>query len=35
MLGSVGAYPEVFSTPCGRSARGGDFKFFFPNWVAL
>lgn len=34
-LGVVGAYPEVLSTPCGRSACGGlgDLKFFFPNWA--
>ena len=32
MLGSVGVYPEVWCTPCGRSARGGDLTFFFPGW---
>ncbi len=32
MLGSVGVYPEVWSTPCGRSARGGDLTFSFPCW---
>lgn len=35
VLGSVGVYPEVLTTPCGRSDCGGDgeFKFFFPQWA--
>ena len=32
LLGTAGRYPEVWSTPCGRKARGGDLEFFFPPW---
>ena len=32
MLGSVGTYPEVWCTPCGRNGGGGDLTFFFPYW---
>ena len=30
-----GGYPEVLTTPCGRSACGGEgeLKFFFPHWA--
>ena len=26
------AIPEVWCTPCGRSASGGDLRYFFPCW---
>jgi putative heme degradation protein len=32
VLGKIGGYPEVWCTPCGRSASGGNLKFFFPCW---
>ena len=37
VLGRVGVYPEVLTTPCGQSAGGGDgdFKFFFPQWARV
>ena len=30
--GSVCTYPEVWCTPCGRNASGGDLQFFLPCW---
>jgi hypothetical protein len=35
-LASAGVYPEVLTTPCGRSAQGGGdsaLEFFFPAWA--
>lgn len=32
VLGSIGGYPEVWCTPCGRSASGGNLRYFFPCW---
>jgi putative heme degradation protein len=32
VLGKIGGYPEVWCTPCGQSASGGNLKFFFPCW---
>ena len=32
VLGSIGGYPEVWCTPCGRSASGANLKYFFPCW---
>jgi putative heme degradation protein len=32
LLGSAGTYPEVWSTPCGGRACGGDLKFFLSCW---
>jgi hypothetical protein len=32
VMGSLGTYPEVWCTPCSRSARSGNLKFSFPCW---
>jgi putative heme degradation protein len=32
VLGSIGGYPEAWCTPCGRSASGGNLRYFFPCW---
>ena len=35
-LGRLGAYPAIWTTPCGRNASDGDrsLKFFFPAWAS-